>query len=58
MEKAVQCTNCGIISNKETKICECCEGTGLIDIVLAQEDDYVFADEEDPYLDEEPIILD
>lgn len=58
MEKAVHCTNCGIISEKGTKVCECCESTALIDIVLAQEDDYVYPDEEEPFIDEEPIIVD
>lgn len=53
MERAIQCTNCGIITKDKKKMCEFCGEIELIDIVIPQEDDYVFYDRDDEMPDME-----
>lgn len=54
MERAIQCTNCGIMTTQKINICDCCGSDSMIEIVLPQEDDYVFCDDEEfTFYDEE-----
>jgi len=58
MEKANQCTKCGILDSKNSDKCECCGNKEMIQVCLPQEDDYVFTDVEDFCIDEDFVHLD